>query len=505
MTESSAVVIVDKAEVQGNLAGFNQDHQRLLYITFPDAATGQAVLAALRPQLATAEDVLAVNKLYKRMVGERHASHLSVRATWVNILLSMPGLGKLGAEGLDQFPPEFRTSMGSQSGALGDTDRSDPGQWRAPFTGGAEVDALVIVAGDDISGTSLIDARLNEISTLIAGAGGVVVDQQAGDVRPDTQRGHEHFGFKDGISQPTVKGLTRSSKGGDQVPAGEFIIGYPDATGAISGEAGAVLPVPQPGELGYGQPQPPAPVGLPAWTKNGSFVVYRRLQQDVQGFQSSTQSAAATTALAAEAVGAKLVGRWASGAPMERVPGMATGVDPSLSDPSTADPTVLDDNRINNFEYQQHDADGLRVPRAAHIRKVYPRDQQPPGEADAERHRILRRGIPYGPEVVSGESAYPGSGAVPETQDRGLLFICYQASIANGFAFIQSQWVNAPDFPQAGDGVDPIISQQHDGATFTMPPHGPLTLSRWVITTGGGYFFSPSLSAVAELSGQASS
>lgn len=160
----------------------------------------------------------------------------------------------------------------------------------------------------------------------------------------------------------------------------------------------------------------------------------------------------------------------------------------------------------NNFDYDQ-DPDGQFVPRAAHIRKTNPRSSVPPGKAESNRHRILRRGVPFGPEFQPGEPPYPGTAPPPDTQDRGLLFLCYQASIARGFEFIQTQWANQNDFPQAGDGRDPIISQDVENPEFNLPRRDTealhLALQRWVITTGGEYFFSPSIAGIKQLAGAA--
>lgn len=119
-------------------------------------------------------------------------------------------------------------------------------------------------------------------------------------------------------------------------------------------------------------------------------------------------------------------------------------------------------------------------------------------------HRILRRGIPYGADFVPGEQLYPGTGPVPDDQDRGLLFLCYQASIENGFEFIQHSWINNSDFPDPGqaDGQDPIVSQNQDAPMFPLG-NVHLTTSRWVITTGADYFFSPSIPALQTLGADA--
>lgn len=143
---------------------------------------------------------------------------------------------------------------------------------------------------------------------------------QEGSTRPGDERGHEHFGFKDGISQPSIAGLTSSSKGGDVIAAGEFLIGYEDQDGNVSGAGGSTPPAP--GQPGYDPAVPATPrPPLPPWAHNGAFVVYRRLRQDVQGFQAFLAAGAANAGLTAGQLAAKLVGRWPSGAPLEHVPG----------------------------------------------------------------------------------------------------------------------------------------------------------------------------------------
>jgi deferrochelatase/peroxidase EfeB len=91
-------------------------------------------------------------------------------------------------------------------------------------------------------------------------------------------------------------------------------------------------------------------------------------------------------------------------------------------------------------------------------------------DAGAQTHRLLRRGIAFGKPFK--RSAHPGSphaGNARYPHDRGLLFLCYQASIERQFEFVQSKWVNAPDFPQGGDGHDPIISQVDGTRSFALP------------------------------------
>lgn len=485
----------DLADIQGNLVGFNKDHQRLVYLRLPDESAGRVFLGQLLPMLANAWEVRQFNALYKELHG-RGAPRGTIEATWLNVAFSHAGLGMLGVDGLDALPEDFRLGMAQRAALLGDVDNSDPQQWKAPFTGGEQrVHALVIIAADAPEG---LEAAYQRLQGVMASNGVIELDDhQNGDVRAGTERGHEHFGFKDGISQPGISWVTQSSKHpADQIAAGEFLVGYPDEDGHISGQPGTPPPPAPPDPNGYNPVQPPpSPQPWPSWLRNGSFLVYRRLRQDVAAFKQAMVQHAAEAELSAEQLGAKLVGRWPSGAPLEHVPAEPADLDPTAADPADQYPAVLDDENINNFRYQRHDPTGSCVPRAAHIRKVNPRDQDPPGLPETRRHRLLRRGIPYGPEFDPTEPAY-GTDPVLDERDRGLLLICYQSSITRGFEFVQSQWANQADFPQTGDGEDAIISQDHADRPFTLPPEHNLTFDRWVTTTGGDYFFAPSMDAI---------
>jgi Dyp-type peroxidase family len=490
---TEGAVHINRNDVQGNLVGFNKDHQRFVFLQFPDTANGRAFLASIQPDLASTSEVLMFNQLHKEIHVRRGGATQIVESTWTNLALTFTGLQALGADGLDTFPEEFKQGMAARAQEIGDLDDSAPGGWVAPF--GQQIHAMAIIAADTIEDLESGDERL---AAKCQAHAITELGHLDGNTRPDPNRGHEHFGFKDGISQPGIAGLTRSSKvGQDVIATGEFVIGYLDQDGHLSGQP---VPVPEPGQPGYSSDAPPADQPLPDWAKNGSFVVFRRLRQNVQAFNDFLAQEASQVGLEPEQFASKLVGRWRSGAPLERTRDQAADFDPTVVDPSAADPSVLSDREINNFDYDPHDGDGHLVPRAAHIRKANPRNEEPPGKEESNRHRILRRGIPYGPEFQPGEPPYPGAGPVPDTQDRGLLFLCYQSSLVRGFEFVQSQWANKPDFPQPGDGRDPIISQDVSEREFSLPPRNPhLLMQRWVQMTGGQYFFAPSISAVGHL------
>lgn len=481
-------------EIQGNiLAGFSKDFASFLFFVLPqDQASARAWLNEVVPEVATTTEVKAFNDLFK-LVKTRHREREVVEATWMNLAFTFTGLQALGVAqaDLDQLPQEFKDGMRARASQIGDDGDNAPANWPVNL-GQARIDVLMIVASDSA------DDRNEEVAHFIRRAalrGLSLVFQQDGMTRRDAP-GHEHFGFKDGISQPGIAGFNDQSliPGQDAIAPGEFVLGY---------QRQPQPPQPQPGEPGYppAQPPPPEPDPLnpePAWLKNGSFLVFRRLTQDVAGFQQFVHDAAAEEQWSEDLLGAKLVGRYRSGAPLE-------GANNDQADPALADASTVEDQHINAFDYQQNDPDGTQVPRAAHIRKAYPRDQEQPGEPEAERHRIIRRGIPFGQSFHrGGDPDSPYAADAPFPRDRGLCFACYQRSIADQFEFIQTQWVNTDSFPVQGDGVDAIISQGQPQRQLALPgaATSPLQLmEQWVTTTGGEYFFAPSIATMQQFAG----
>jgi deferrochelatase/peroxidase EfeB len=118
---------------------------------------------------------------------------------------------------------------------------------------------------------------------------------------------------------------------------------------------------------------------------------------------------------------------------------------------------------------------GKVCPHFAHIRKVNPRDAGTDmgTPADTLLRLLLRRGIPFGPPLIGGGDPHA---------ERGLVFVGYSATIEDQFEFITRRWVNSALHPRFG-GRDPIIGADRP----------------WVTPTGGGYFFAPPLSAIADV------
>jgi Dyp-type peroxidase family len=520
-------------QVQGNiLAGFNKDNQTLIFLNITDAKKFKKWLGAVTPFISTTDEVLKFNRLFKQIRTRQCVESRTILATWLNIAFSAKGLTKLTND-VDQIKDEaFKEGLAKRSHLLNDPLDGDgsPDTW---LIGGKhnEPDAVLMLASD--SPEEIAIAVGNWQSAIFAGmrvkdqvfaSGAQIMFEQRGATLNDPLRGHEHFGFLDGVSQPGIRGTIGDSKellipkqnpadpeqgkpGQDRLWPGEFVFGY---TAQKPTDASA------PGEFREGGPK---------WMEDGSFLVFRRLRQNVGAFHAFLKKEGERLKLGTELFGAKCVGRWASGAPIER----ATQADnPKMS---------RDDCANNAFDFQKDtktqnappgstgqckdhfpqetankDVLGLVCPFAGHIRKTYPRDDvsrnttgvsHPPDEADTETHRLLRRGIPFG-------SSFDPT-IIPDDGNRGLLFMAYQTSIVNQFEFVIRNWVNNPNFKEKGAGHDPILGQSNDngnrGRSFSIPitdkKSEPVSMPEdFVIPTGGGYFFAPSIKALKIFSGK---
>ncbi|WP_390457818.1 Dyp-type peroxidase [Planctomicrobium piriforme] len=490
--------------------------------------------------VATTEEVLAFNRLFKSLRRKQHGENSRVQASWVNIAFSFAGLKKLERPkmNLDEFADTAFTDgllKRAMSGELGDPVGSgksgDPANW---VVGGPkrEPDVVLIFAADDrndlndevaFTATSLFPST--DAGGKLVRSGASILYRQDGDVLSKPLDGHEHFGFKDGISQPGIRGLLRDGTpltpsqnplnpgqgkpGQDLLWPGEFVFGYPgqDPKKEID-EAGA-------DPLKNKKRKAPA-----RFARNGSFLVIRRLHQDVGAFHRFLGELGTRFKIPPALAGARMVGRWPSGAPVV--------ISPAEDNTSLAE----DDCQNNNFEFAdeenkkpaepvtltgefcpnvkppEHDPDGAKLPFAGHIRKAYPRNDESesiPGlnESTTQTHRLLRRGIPYGPQSASALGA-----PFDDNVDRGLLFLAYQVSIVDQFEFVTKNWVNNPDFKDGGTGFDPIIGQNGDSTrrrSFKLGLPGETaaieTDQDWVIPTGGGYFFAPSINSLVALAG----
>jgi Dyp-type peroxidase family len=498
--------VLELDDIQGNIfGGFNKDWQSNLFLKFTSAAAGCAWVKEVADRVAdsSSSDVLEFNNEFKRLKKQGVAKpEKLIQAIWVNIAFSWQGLKFLGVSAADLalFPPAFSAGMAARAAQTGDAGNSAPGTWIPPFKTPQDVHAVLLVAADH---PGQLQNTVNAItSTAAFTAGAVILLNQPGKTRADLP-GHEHFGFKDGISQPGVRGVdppddpignpNQGHPGQDLLWPGEFVIGYNTQ-------------IPHVGADGSSPNDAPGPISAsgPAWTKNGSYLVFRRLRQDVPAFEANVAALAHQLGWSQDLTGAKLVGRYKSGCPIEKTEFHPLPYSPPSIDPGQGNPILANSNTLNNnFEFED-DPQGAICPMSAHVRKAYPRDEltpagQPDSESATQTHRLLRRGIPYGSPFDPHD---PNSASI----DRGLLFLAYQNDIQEHFEFVQQAWVNNANFPPnpgaplpGAPGLDPIMSQAPSGNMLIDPTKPPVLVKHFVTTTGGEYFFAPSISKLQTL------
>ncbi|MCC6646969.1 MAG: Dyp-type peroxidase [Polyangiaceae bacterium] len=382
------------------------------------------------------------------------------------------GLRAIGLddEELDTFPREFVQGMAHPERARVNGDRVD--EWHLG-RGGLDV-LIAVFAGSDGAALALERAMLDGARHLERACEPLVASRL-----PDQT---EHFGFRDGVSQPSILGVHGDPRGPERpVPTGEFVMGYENVYGQLPA-APSLSPA-----RGVGLPESRVSPGRRDLGDGGAYLVLRKLEQDVFAWRAWLREAsrplAGYVADPEAYLGAKVVGRWASGAPLVTCP--------RADDPAHA--------TKNDFDYDL-DLSGLACPRGAHIRRTNPRGALPPSpprsRAAVETRRLVRRGRPYGPPA----------GDAPDGEARGLVFVCLCANLARQFEFVQQTWVEGVKFDGGWSEDDPLVGARRAGADrFTIPRdpvrYAPRGLPRFVTARGGGYFFLPGMDRLRWLLG----
>ena len=392
--------------------------------------------------------------------------------TRLNVAITHPGLQLLRADPAPFAPfTDFREGMRARARAqLGDLGANDPDRWDPVLR--QEIHVLFTVYARSA------DARRDAADALtgeLADAGMAVVHHQCADM---LKSGREHFGFRDGFSQPALAGVSEDRRsrrgegvqrrrlrlGGEEwrdVKLGEFVLGHEDEDGVVPG-------------AGEGDPL----------LVNGTFMVWRKLQQDVDAFTRWIEAQAGDSEDAQDALRAKILGRWPNGDSLVRhpagcrIPRGARGVTTSRS---TTSPTPLTPT-------------GVRCPLGAHVRRSNPRDALGFRTERTRRNRIIRRGLPY----------------VDRDETRGLIFVCFNASIARQFEQIQGDWLMGGDtfglgaerdFLTAGlDPGQPSVRMTIQGDRG-RPPSFVTRTEQFVTVRGGHYLFVPGLTALRTIAG----
>ncbi len=424
------------------------------------------------------------------------------RTSTLNVGLTFEGLRRLGVpeDELEQLPQEFREGMAARAGWLGDLGPNHPSHWSLPEVnwGAGDREDAVAVRMSSVDVVLQLQAKL-EGHADAPGAGRAFDDshplhdeiaRRFGDpgetgcqlmrVEPTAHLGTrsagghtwglEHFGYLDGVSQPRVDGAGPER---DRVALGELLIGHPDDRDGVAARASV------------------------PWLEHGSFQVVRKLRQDVAAFAALIERHRAEVPDLAERMMGKPL------ADLERygleAPGGANR-DPLLEAETSAEVEALVD-----FAYPDDATDDdAGVARDSHVRRSNPRNG-PDGDARVRATgvravpRIARRGMPYG--VAWDPEATDDDG------DRGLLFTCFNASLADQFEVIQ-RWVSGANASGlVGMRNDPFLGVPEPGykKTFTVhreneaPVHIELPTEPLVSLEWGLYLFMPSVEALARL------
>jgi deferrochelatase/peroxidase EfeB len=473
----------------------------------------------------------------------------------VTLGLGAGALKRLGLpeEALDTFPFAFIEGMTGEarSRILGDVGDNASAYWR---WGASAPDLALLVYG---TSQQAVDDLVAAIEREAAGAG--AVGAHTIPLCELDQTRNEPFGFMDGVSQPLIRGTYKSLRSPDPihiVAPGEFVLGYPDNRGNLP--PGPVLPaiedpenlLPLVGrEFGFdaNRANDPRDLGF-----NGSFLVIRELEQDVDGFWAFCGEEADRLKdrlpdpydITAEFIGAKLVGRWPDGSSLVRHP--YESMTSLLRRGRAHDTQIARPRSIPGAPL--HESGGAQAPVPPGIAdngvgaETSPRAIDPPGAVAAQGvAKVTREGesarpryygdndflfgtedpealrCPYGAHIRRAnprDSFTPGSADQISISNRhrilrvgrryrpapganpGLLFMCLNGDIERQFEFLQQTWLGSPSFHGLSGETDPLLGDGDKGLTgYTIPSrYGPVELCplpRFVTARGGGYFFLP--------------
>ena len=435
-----------------------------------------------------------------------------VPKTALQVAFTREGLQALGVEDevLAGFSPEFLSGMTGQesrSRRLGDLGANSPEYWE--WGSPTAIPHLVVMM---YAQAGLLESWTKTLQDSQWGAAFKVVGRLA----TSNLAGAEPFGFKDGISQPTLDWQRERAPQKDTLEyenilsLGEFLLGYANEYGKYTTRPMLAENSPGSSLLPHAEDEPEKrDLG-----RNGAYLVFRQLRQDVRGFWRFLDHETKSEPGARKSLAETMVGRRMNGDPLlplsER---QIAGIDASNA-------------TQNRFTYDS-DSAGLRCPFGAHIRRANPRNADLPAGstglfqrllhmlglgshqfrddvmASTRFHRILRRGREYGPPLTP-EEAVSSEGRGDE---HGLYFICIVANILRQFEFVQNAWIMGTKFDAMTEESDPLLGNREPVRgcpvtnTFSIPREsGPAEtiakLPQFVTVRGGAYFFLPSISAV---------
>ncbi|MGH6796152.1 MAG: hypothetical protein ACREDH_13385, partial [Methylocella sp.] len=462
-------VELDLADIQGNILtaygkqGFPKG--RVMVFHIDNADSGRKFVTALLPMITTALRWKSKQRIPTGKIEvQRPEVAVNIAFTWYGLLAL-----KIPTRTLRGMPDEFIDGMIKRAPMLGDNFRED---WQTHWDEvwvheGLDPESVHILImlnaqmNSDGSAVAALDTKTREIETLSREIGRVrllaghnprgqrkLQYQELSALlerKPDgtaTATPKEHFGFTDAIGDPVFDGqypddYEQTFKIGNgaldgkgnwrPLATGEFLLGYPDEAQEI---AGAAMPH--------------------DFSRNGTFVAYRKLHQNVAAFRTFLDKTAEQFGAVAgiensdharQTLMAKMAGRWPDGVPVSRAPTVAEwdafnkqypAVDYHV-DPAGA---AMRYAEIAKFTFGD-DKGGTKCPLSAHVRRANTRDMLDPsggkkGSVLNNRRRILRRGLPYG-ESLEGTR---------DEDEHGIVMLIVCAGLFRQFEFVQQQWLN---------------------------------------------------------------
>jgi Dyp-type peroxidase family len=452
---------LDATDIQGfAVRGYNFPFARFLFLKILEGKKGRAWLSRLIAEITT---------------GERW-DHGKPKST-VNVAFTFKGLEalELPIASLMSFPVEFVQGMKARAPILFDEGKNAPEHWDAVWQGGVHTWLGVFAQS-----TAELDRKCLELLALAQESGGAesIGSQDAAALQIDGQiTTKEHFGYTDGFGNPEYLGVEKDSQPGQgkltpdgkwtPLATGELLLEYADEAGELP-----VAPLPH------------------LLASNGTFMVYRKLHQNVATFRNYLKEKGKLYPGGEEKLASKFIGRWRDGTPVE------------LS-PDKADPAIVNDKNSNvNFTFGK-DLEGTRCPIGAHVRRTNPRDAFGFNGQVINRRRISRRGMPYGAYIPEDQPAN-------DDGEHGIVFMAVNASIYRQFEFVQQQWIEYGNDARQGNDKDMLIGNH--GGKKSLKTHGKFMiqgtddpknppflcggLPNFVELRGGDYFFMPSITAL---------
>lgn len=442
-----------RARVQGNILRPYQGmtHACLVMLQCDDAGAAAAVFANLKTDIV-------------------YANQDPSGRTAFNVALTARGLKTLGLSAAEYaaLPAEFVEGMEARAGLLGDVAGHHPDRWKRPLINWPmdENGALQAGAPSEPIALSAIDIvvqlhvradapedehRLVATHPLRRDVERLAAIPRVHVLRVETMRHApsrkasdtetiEPFGFRDGISQPIVRVEGEAAPVTDAISAGDLVMGYPDSRGEVQRH----------GKIDEGD-----------LFQDGTFLVVRKLGQNVEAFNTLVADTAKTLDVDDVRASSLIMGR------------------------SQAGVALMASNGPNDFDYRA-DPQGETCPFHAHIRRANPR--RPAVDADGLRHsnpRIVRRSVPY------------------QEEGPGLVFMAYNARIAEQYEVIQG-WLNGANptgLPSSNNDLLTGVNEPERRTAYRMLHGGqgkqlPVPVTAPVTLKWGLYLFVPGAEAI---------